>query len=155
MSYPARAEGLVNSTTFIAVYWKKQKLKKKKCAWSPRPHRHVIKSKHLQKHFRTVHLSRDSRFVSHAGRVSRCTHQFVWLGPCFCHVDQGCLPWAPGRRHSFHAHWDRLSSSLRRPSPQALNLSVGARFIAWDLRRPFRGNTDGASGILGNVRHSP
>ena len=42
-----------------------------------------------------------------------------------------------------------ISSGLRGPSPQANTPFGGVGFIAWRLRRPKKGNADGAEGIFG------
>ena len=71
---------------------------------------------------------------SHAARIGSCG-LVAWSR----YVSQGRLTWATGTRHSCHAHRDRWSSSLRGPSPQALTLSRGARYIVWCLRRSYLG----------------
>ncbi len=45
-----------------------------------------------------------------------------------------------------------LSFGLRGPSPQAFPSFGRVGFIARHLRRPQKGNTDGAEGIFGNCR---
>ena len=62
--------------------------------------------------------------VLFASRIGSCV-LVTWS----CYASQGRLTWVTGSRHPCHACWDRQSSSLWRPSPQALTISGGAMFI--------------------------
>ena len=78
-------------------------------------------------------------FVIHAGRVSRCTNQFTWLGHVFF-SSQSRPPDIGSGKPAFKSHV--LRPTLLEPQeavPQTLTHSGGARFIAWRLRHPFSG----------------
>ena len=60
---------------------------------------------------------------------------------CLSHISAGRL-----RAERFVRVWLSIeyTSGLRRLLPQALTLLGGVRFIAWRLRCPKKGNTDGS-----------
>ena len=64
-------------------------------------------------------------------------------------IGRGCLTWVPGRPSICVTRLRLIySSSLRGPSPQALNLLGRARFIPWHLKRLFRGMPMGPEAFL-------